>query len=322
MGKVEVEALLALSEALLPCPDVEAMLAVLVDEIARLLAVEHVSIRLLDVSGVVLATQARAGDPFHNNVGFEFVMGEGLVGWVAKHLQPIRVARAEEDPRFSPRPDQQRPLGAYLAVPLREGDRCLGVISAVSEVEGHFTEVHAQTLALIAGFAAPHLRFARLRRTATPDPTTFLVPAERLDPLLLSADGPPTMAVLRVDLDELEKLRAQKGVGFADLVRKSVAASISNAVRGDDVVVQLEAGAFLVLLRDVALPTAMRIAERTRRLVLADLERHRSTANAVALSFAVAERKPGESRDALFGRLSVALASARSTGRIEAARSA
>jgi len=319
MGKVEVEALLALSESLLSCPDVEAMLDVLVEAIARLLEVEHVSIRLLDVSGVILATQARAGDPFHNNVGFEFVMGEGLVGWVAKHLQPLRAARAEDDPRFSPRPDQQRPLGAYLAVPLREGDRCLGVISAVSAVEGHFTEAHEQTLVLVAGFAAPHLRFARLRRTATPDPTTFLSPAARLDPLLASV-GASTLSALRVDLDELDKLRAQKGGGFADLVRKSVAASISNAVRAGDAVVQLEPGAFVVLLRDVALPTAMRIAERTRRLVLADLERHRSTATAVALSFAVAERAPDEPRDALFGRLATALATARATGRIEAAR--
>lgn len=78
------------------------------DGAAALLGVEHVSIRLLDATRTLLLIHARAGDPFHSNTAFEFVMGEGLVGWVAKQGQSLRLEDAENDLRFRPRPDQKR----------------------------------------------------------------------------------------------------------------------------------------------------------------------------------------------------------------------
>lgn len=316
---MRIAEIVALSEALGACPDVDGMLALLVDRLAPALDVRDLTIRILDVSGVVLATQARAGHPFHHNAGFEFVLGEGLVGWVAKHLEPLRVARAEDDPRFSPRPDQERPMGAYLGVPLRDGDRCLGVISAVSDHEGHFTAEHEALVRMIAAFAAPHLLLARLRRTAGPDPVTLVTPATRLDPLLAALDARAPVSALWVEIDDLATLRARRGVGFADLVRRTVAAAVASTLRETDAVVQLEDAVVVAFLPAVSLPTMVHVAERARRLLVADLERHR-TASPTELSIAVAERRPGEPRDELLARLRVARDEARESRRIATAR--
>jgi hypothetical protein len=97
----EVRQLLRLSDDLQRQPTLDGVLQRFVDGAAALLSIDHVSIRLLDASRTLLLTSARAGDPFHQNKTFEFVMGEGLVGWVAKNGQTLRLANAEFEPALT-----------------------------------------------------------------------------------------------------------------------------------------------------------------------------------------------------------------------------
>lgn len=311
-----VRALLALSEELQREPTLEGVLQRLVDGTAELLDVEHVSIRLLDATRTLLLTHARAGDPFHQNTTFEFVMGEGLVGWVAKTGKRLRLANAEEDERFRPRPDQTKPIRSFLAVPILEQGVCIGVLSAASDASNRFTEEHEELLALVAGVCGPHVRTVRVSRLAAPDPLTGVIDPKRLDEAWPDVEGlaiADPLSVLIAEVDGFDKLRDRFGRGFAEDLLKSVAEGLANGVRRGDPVIRHGTHAFLVLLPGVALPTTAKIAERIRRAIEADLILTRD-ASRLTVSIGIAERHADEKRDAFLARAERAVEAARRRG--------
>jgi diguanylate cyclase (GGDEF)-like protein len=312
-----VRALLRLSEELQRQPTLDGVLQRFVDGAAELLRTEHVSIRLLDASRTMLLTSARAGDPFHQNKTFEFVMGEGLVGWVAKSGRTLRLGVAEDDERFRPRPDQTKPIRSFLAVPLLEQNVCIGVISAASDERDVFTEEHEELLGLCAGVCGPHVRYVRVSRMAGPDPLTGVLDPKRLDDAYPDADAialADPLSVLIAEVDGFEKIRERFGRGFGDDLLKSVAEGIANGVRRTDPIIRRGAAAFLTLLPGVTLSMTAKIAERIRRAVEADLIASRPDATKLTVSIGIAERRPDERRDDLLARATRALEAAKKRG--------
>lgn len=313
----QVRALLALSEDLQRQPTLDAVLQRLVDGIAELLGTEHVSIRLLDATRTLLLTHARAGDPFHQNKNFEFVMGEGLVGWVAKTGQRLRLGDAESDSRFRARPDQTKAIKSFIAVPILEQGVCIGVVSAASERCDEFGEDHEELLALATAVCGPHVRTVRVSRLANPDPLTGVIDPRRLDEAYPDIDGlvvADPLSVLLLDVDGLDKQRERFGRGFAEDLLKSVAELLANDVRRGDPVIRHGPHAFLVLLPGVPLATASRIAERIRRAIEGDMILSRPDLAKLTVSIGIAERARNERRDAFLARAAAALEAARCRG--------
>jgi diguanylate cyclase (GGDEF)-like protein len=313
----EVRALLRLSEELQRQPTLDTVLQRLVDGAAQLLDIEHVSIRLLDASRTLLLTSARAGDPFHQNKTFEFVMGEGLIGWVAKNGQTLRLGNAEEDPRFRPRPDQTKPIRSFLAVPMLEQNFCIGVISAASEEPDRFTEDHEELLGLVAGVCGPHVRYVRVSRMAGPDPLTGVLDPGRLDDAYPDVDGiaiADPLSILIAEVDGFEKIVERFGRGFGDDLLKSVAEGIANGVRRSDPIIRRGKHSFVTLLPGVTLASTSKIAERIRRTIEVDLIVSRPDASKLTVSIGIAERHRDERRDALLERTTRALEAAKKRG--------
>lgn len=312
-----VRALLALSEELQREPTLEGVLQRLVEGTAELLDVHHVSIRLLDATRTLLLTHARAGDPFHQNTTFEFVMGEGLVGWVAKTGQRLRLGNAEDDERFRPRPDQTKPIRSFVAVPFLEQGTCIGVLSAASDVAERFTQEHEDLLSLVAAVCGPHVRTVRVTRLAAPDPLTGVIAPKRLDEVFPEADGLPVidpLSVMVAEVDGWEKLRDRFGRGFAEDLLKNVAEVLANGIRRGDPVIRRGTHGFVVLLPGVALPTTAKIAERIRRALEADLIQSRPDLTKLTVSLGIAEHRADEKRDAFLARAERALDGARRRG--------
>jgi GAF domain-containing protein len=81
--------------------------------------------------------------------------------------QPERLADIRADPRFEGWPDHHPDMSHFLGVPVRDGERVLGIIFAANKVSaaaaGHgFTERDEEILALFAAHAAIALTNARL----------------------------------------------------------------------------------------------------------------------------------------------------------------
>lgn len=70
----------------------------------------------------------------------EFIPGEGIVGWVYSHEKPVLLTDATQDERFSPRKINMSGPLSMVAVPVRIGDKSIGVIIADQDAFGWFTE--------------------------------------------------------------------------------------------------------------------------------------------------------------------------------------
>src|SRR5688500_10100589 len=127
----DVAQLVALTRELRRRKGLESLLQTVADHAAQLLDTPRASVRLLDPQRTRLLASVRAGEALHLNPVHEFSLGEGLVGWIAAHGQALRAGRAEEDPRFLPRPDMKEHMGSFLGVPILGDLDCLGVLSAV-----------------------------------------------------------------------------------------------------------------------------------------------------------------------------------------------
>jgi sigma-B regulation protein RsbU (phosphoserine phosphatase) len=78
----------------------------------------------------------------------ELQFGEGIVGWVAKHGEPVIVNDVSKDPRYVSTRDLTR---SEIVVPLFADERIVGVLNLESDAIGAFT---GEDLALIQAFGS------------------------------------------------------------------------------------------------------------------------------------------------------------------------
>jgi diguanylate cyclase (GGDEF)-like protein len=316
-GHAQIGALAAFLRGLQEPLTLELMLQRVVDCAARLLDTPRVNIRLLDPTRTRLIAACRHGEPLHWHPDVEFQLGEGLIGWIAQHQKPISVGAAERDPRFVRRPDMKEPIGAYLGMPLMAGQTCVGVLSATHSCEDRFQRHHEDLLALLAGLCAPNVEVARLSRLAQTDPLTGALNRRGLASVLPEKGAMPddtgsSLAVALVDVDHFKRVNDDHGHCVGDIVLRSIADVLAGVLRAHDSVVRYGGEEFLLLLPEVDLVTAARIAERARATVAASAVGPQVR---VTVSLGVAERRGGESRDELIRRADGALYAAKRAGR-------
>ena len=156
--------LLALQKQLGASSALDPTLKAVVDCAVELIAAPRVSIRLLDPEHGALAAIARAGSPLHKNPRVTYDLGEGLLGWIAKHGKPLRSDDAMADERFVKRPDMVETMGSFLGAPVIVDGAVVGVLSAVAPEQNAFTQAHEDVLMRIAALAAPYVDAARRKR--------------------------------------------------------------------------------------------------------------------------------------------------------------
>lgn len=298
----------------------DEMMQIVVTRAAELLSTERTSMRLLDASRTRLLAVCRHGRPVHAGSREEFRIGEGLMGWIAEHCEPICAGDAERDPRFLVRPGMQTRLGSFVGVPMMEAARCLGVLCAAHPDVNFFGDEHLQQLTLMAGLCAPHVEAARLKRLARIDPLTGAMNRRGFDSQFpeVSTDSSglaEPLSVVMVDIDRFKDVNDTRGHGVGDEVLRSLTGILASVVRDTDAVVRYGGEEFLLVLPRATIRGAESIAERAR----ASIERAHisSVAGAVQVtaSFGVAQRRSGESRVDLVQRADEAMYRAKSSGR-------
>jgi sigma-B regulation protein RsbU (phosphoserine phosphatase) len=86
-------------------------------------------------------------------------VGEGLVGFAARHKTPVNVPDVRQDPRYIKVVEDAR---SELVIPLLVKDRCIGVFDLESPEVGAFTKAHVELLTPLAASAAVAIENARL----------------------------------------------------------------------------------------------------------------------------------------------------------------
>lgn len=142
----------------------EVILDRLVHNVGLLLEIPSCSVALLDPDTGDLVTwsalNAGPDGPRHTRFG----PNEGIAGWVAAHLKPLMVDDANQEPRFKRLGNAQ--IGSVLCVPLMDGDRLLGTLTATSPRPGAFDARRQQLLQVFASQAVLAITKARQAEAA------------------------------------------------------------------------------------------------------------------------------------------------------------
>jgi diguanylate cyclase (GGDEF)-like protein len=308
----EFKAIAMLAQEIQQKQTLEALLQLIVERCASLLHTDRVTIRLLDCAGSRLLTNYRNGDALHKNPSQEFMVGEGLLGWIAREGKAMLSEEPEQDPRFIFRSDMKGPMGSFVGVPLITAEGCIGVLSATHSDHAYFRERHLEMLTIIAAMSAPYIEIARLQKLSQLDPLTGALNRRGLE-LFLPDD--PAFSVLMVDIDHFKKVNDTFGHAVGDEVLKQVSCLLSRSLRTGDAIVRYGGEEFLVILAEVGISIAAKVGERARQNVAEHPFKVSGQEISVTISVGVAERRNDEDRDTLISRADTALYKAKQAGR-------
>jgi PAS domain S-box-containing protein len=133
--------------------DMDLLLPEIVEQLRRVLGVEIVSIMLVEAQAGELRIAAASGLPQDVVTHARVPLGKGVSGQTALRGQPILIRDMREHAEFAPSPHAaQYTTESLLCVPLRVGDRVLGVINVNNKLTGEALD--DDDLALVVTFSA------------------------------------------------------------------------------------------------------------------------------------------------------------------------
>ena len=105
-----------------------------VEMVAEVMNARMASLMLVDEEREELYIKAARGLREEVVCGTRIRMGESVAGWVAEHGAPLLVTDIESDPRFGRQNGHQYETKSLLSVPVKLGDRVVGVININNKV--------------------------------------------------------------------------------------------------------------------------------------------------------------------------------------------
>ncbi|MFM2130718.1 MAG: hypothetical protein RL477_2264, partial [Pseudomonadota bacterium] len=124
------------------------------DQVVRIIASDMVaevcSIYVLRAGEVLelFATEGLNPEAVHNT---RLRVGEGLVGEVAAHAQPLTLADAQSHPAFVYRPETgEDPYHSFMGVPMLRQGRVVGVVVVQNRTQRHYTEEEIEAMETVA----------------------------------------------------------------------------------------------------------------------------------------------------------------------------
>ncbi len=160
------EALLRISTALPAYPDLEELLDYISAEVKRLLDVQGALVILLDEEKKELFFLGVAHEDSSSQQRAKKVRypaDKGVSGHVIQTGKPVIVNDTSKDPHFYSVVDRQigYPTRSMLDVPLRSGDRIIGVLCAINKKNGEFDRTDVELLNMISSTVALSIENAR-----------------------------------------------------------------------------------------------------------------------------------------------------------------
>ena len=139
--------------------NVDELLKRIAELLSRLIDYQMFSILMVEAAGEKL--QHRFSLRFQENIQLkhDVPLGDGLVGYAARHRQTVLVPDVSKDPRYILLNPETR---SELAVPLIYKDKVIGVLDLEHTKRGFFTDDHQRTVTTLAAQVAIALENARL----------------------------------------------------------------------------------------------------------------------------------------------------------------
>ncbi len=152
--------------------DLKAVMRSVVQEIKDVLHAETATLALVDEERDELVFEVSLRGDLDKLGKFHLKIGQGVVGWVVRHGQALRVNDVEQDSRFYAGVDRVTGFRTHslLCAPLIVSDKVIGAIEVINKQDeqggrGLFTEQDEALLQGAAAFIAIAIENARLHET-------------------------------------------------------------------------------------------------------------------------------------------------------------
>jgi len=252
----------------------EEMLAKIASEIESGLTYDHIGIAVLDYSAKELVIQAEAGAR-HDAVGRRILLGEGLIGQVARSGQ---LAIVREVNASTPRLIVPGSVSA-IALPVSYAENLLGVLYVESAEKCSFPDEEVlvlRTLAdLFAGALHNALTFQKAQEQAITDGLTGVKTHRYLMETLSQEWKRSTRAnrpfsLVLMDLDRFKFVNDFYGHLEGDVVLQRVGHILEQNCRRSDVVARYGGDEFVILMPETSVEQARQLASKLRGWIASD----------------------------------------------------
>jgi diguanylate cyclase (GGDEF)-like protein/putative nucleotidyltransferase with HDIG domain len=252
----------------------EEMLAKIASEIETGLTYDHIGIAVLDYSAKELVIQAEAGAR-HDAIGRRILLGEGLIGQVARSGQ---LAIVREVNASTPRLIVPGSVSA-IALPVSYADGLLGVLYVESAEKCSFPDEEVlvlRTLAdLFAGALHNALTFQKAQEQAITDGLTGVKTHRYLMETLSQEWKRSTRAnrpfsLVLMDLDRFKFVNDFYGHLEGDVVLQRVGHILEQNCRRSDVVARYGGDEFVILMPETSVEQARQLASKLRGWIASD----------------------------------------------------
>jgi two-component system sensor histidine kinase HydH len=172
----EINALLEISKAIASGLYLEDVLRLIVTVTAKLMDSKICSLWILDEKDQKLKLKATQSISEEYLKERSLAMGEGVVGYVALHNQPMAILNVLEEPRYKEKElAKKEGLVSMLSVPMCIKDRVIGVINCYTSYRHSFSKSEEEMLTTVANQAAICIENSGLMETLDIDEILRLV---------------------------------------------------------------------------------------------------------------------------------------------------
>jgi phosphoserine phosphatase RsbU/P len=156
---LEKEVLLDVTSSLSGTLDLDEVIEAILKSLRQVVNYDAAAIYLVSRSTQALELVRSIGYPPGSDEAFGIMVGQGIVGWVAKTGEPAIVADVSTDPRYVVARPETR---SELAAPLKVGGRTIGVFNLERDLVDAYHEGHLELVTAFAAQAAVAVERARL----------------------------------------------------------------------------------------------------------------------------------------------------------------
>ena len=125
----EITELFRLSTTLNLQLPLDVVLEIIVRRVVSTLQAQQASVMVYDSDTGVLETRASYGLESEFTRHAKRKLGEGIAGWVAQHKEALLLGPAESNATLRQHYKPERNITSALSLPIRVGDRCIGVLN-------------------------------------------------------------------------------------------------------------------------------------------------------------------------------------------------
>ena len=287
--KQKMEQLLAFDEAVGSVREIGQLVNCVVEQTAKILEVAKCSLMMLDEQGKTLSIVGAQGLSDQVMRETHLKLGEMIAGVVALDGQPLLVRNIEYDRKFQ-RANRSGYLGrSFMIVPVKLGDRVVGVINAADKVtkgilggqvransDESFNEIDLRILCAIArevSVAFENVKlYSELSALEVTDPLTHIYNYRQFAKSLeyeikRSRRHNAPLSIIMVDIDDFKPYNDTFGQAEGDALLKNLGQIFKDQLREVDIICRYTGNQFAFILPDTDIEGAKLAAKKIQGAV-------------------------------------------------------